>query len=260
MLLFLLNGFCLSAQNCQIQNNVFQAGESVTFDLYFKYGPLYTKAGSSKLTVENANFAGKSAYKLTLYAESSGAVDKLYTLTDTITSYITKDLAPLALYKNAHEGGDITLEETKYNYSSGGLNIQVKRVKNGKQRYDETLTTNSCIYDYLSVVFYARTLDFSNMKKGEKAVVDFISGRKLLNMEIVHQGTEKIKANDGKKYNCIKLSLRISADAFDDEKEAMKVYITNDNNRMVVRMESKLKIGSTRGILKSYSGNRYPIN
>lgn len=249
-----LSGLQLNAQKCKVQNNVFQAGETISLDLYFKYGLLYTKAGSSRLTVQNTTYTGKQAYKLTLYAASSGAVEKFFSLKDTITSYVTTDLVPLAFYKDAHEGGDETHEVTTYSYSGNQTTIKAKRTKNGSQRYDETLTTTNCIYDYLSVVFYARTLDYSNMKKGDKATVEFMSGKNKMGMEIIYEGTERIKANNGKKYSCIKLSLRISDDAFADEEEAMKVYITNDNNRLVVRMDSKLKIGSTRAILKSYSG------
>ncbi|NDV69489.1 DUF3108 domain-containing protein [Dysgonomonas sp. 25] len=258
--ILLLGTAQLDAQQCRIRNNVFQAGEEIKLDLYFKYGLLYTKAGNSTLKVENAFFAGKPAYKLTLIAASTGAVEKFFSLNDTIISYITKDVVPLAIYKNAHEGGDITIEETTYSYSGNQTTIKAKRVKNERQRYDETITTTNCIYDYLSVVFYARTLDYDNMKKGDKVPIEFMSGKNKVNMEIVHEGTEKMKANNGKKYDCIKLSLKIGDDAFDDEKEAMKVYITNDNNRMVIRMDSKLKVGSTRALLKSYSGNRHAID
>lgn len=115
------------------------------------------------------------------------------------------------------------------------------------------------MYDMMSVVYYARTLNYSGMKKGETARVDFISGKKKVNMVIEYEGIETVEANDNKNYSCIRLTLSIMDDAFSDKKEAMKVYITNDNNRMPVRLDSKLNIGSTRAMLKSYKGNRYPV-
>lgn len=260
MLLLSFTGQQLLAQQCPVRNNVFQAGEELILDMYFKYGILYTKAGTSELSVSSSQYAGKDAYKLKITAVSSGTVDKFYNLSDTIVSYITKDLVPLASFKNALEGGDYTVEETLYSYSSHETSIKVKRVKNGKFKYEETLKTQKCAYDYLSVVYYARTLNFSNMKKEDKVPVEFISGRKKLNMQIIYQGTEKIKANDGKKYNCIKLQLSISDDAFENEKEAMKVYLTNDANKLPIRIESKLKVGETRAIMKSYKNNLHPID
>jgi len=172
---------------------------------------------------------------------------------------MTKDLVPLAYLKNAKEGKDYTVERVIYTYGSQGVSLNAKRTKNGEFRFDETIKTQSCIYDMMSVVFYARSLNYSGMKKGDTSKVDFISGRKKVNMVIEYDGIETMEANDNKKYSCIKLVLSIMDDAFSDKKEAMKVYITNDNNRMPIRLDSKLNIGSTRAILKSYKGNMHPV-
>lgn len=254
-----LNWMPLSSQNCKIYNDVFQGGEELNYDLYFKYGILYTKAGNSKLSVTNTTYGGKNAYKMILRAQSSGAVDKLFSLNDTLTSYMSKDLVPLSFSKNAYEGKDYTIETIKYTYTSKGVSLNTKRVKNGTERFDVEFTSTNCIYDFLSIVFYARTLDYSTMKKGSETSVEFMSGKRKVKMVIEHRGIEKMKANDGKKYNCIKLLLSISDDAFENKEEAMTVYITNDNNRMPVRIDSKLKVGSTRAILKKYKGNKHTI-
>lgn len=241
------------------KNNSFRAGEELFFDMYFKYGIFYTKAGNSSLSVSNSQFSGDDAYKLQLLAESSGAVSKIFILNDTIVSYITKDLIPLAAFKNAREGKDYTVEETYYSYVGDNTSIRVKRVKNGSFRFDKTLSSQKIVYDYLSAVYYARTLDFSKIKKGDKVPIDFISGDKKIDMHIIHQGIETIKANDGIKYACIKLQLSIVDNAFENAKEAMRVYLTNDENKMPIRIESKLKVGETRAILRSYKGNLHPI-
>ena len=112
----------------------------------------------------------------------------------------------------------------------------------------------------ISIVYYARTLDFSQMKKGDKKTISSLSGKRVVNMDIEFQGIEKVKANDGREYNCLKLVLVINTEAFEDKKEAMKVYLSNDINRVPIRIDSQLKIGSTRAILKSYKGLRSNSN
>lgn len=261
-IVFMLSAvFCLTANaQCKLNNTFFQAGEEMTYDLYFKYGIIYTKAGTSSLKTVAEKYNGTDAYKMTLLAQSTGTVRKLFSLNDTLSCYTTKDLVPLAYLKDAFEGKDYTQEHVRYTYNGqGGVSINTKRHKNGNFRFDETITSNSCMYDMMSVVFYARTLDYTSMKKGDTSKVDFISGKKKVNMIIEYDGIETVDANDDKKYSCIKLVLSIMDDAFSDKKEAMKVYITNDNNRMPVRLDSKLNIGSTRAILKSYKGNRHPV-
>lgn len=245
----------LNAQ-CKVVNNSFQGGEFLEFDLYFRYGIIYTKAGNSTLSVANAKYKNKEAYKLRLTANSTGAAKAIFTISDTLTAYTTKDIVPLAYLKDAHEGGDYRTERATYDYSSGKLRLRNINKKNQDLRYDTTLVSDDCMYDMLSIVYYSRTLNYDNMKKGDQVTVSFLSGRKKVNMHIEHHGYENISANDGRKYNCIKLVLMINERAFEDKNEAMKVYITNDSNRIPIRIDSKLKVGSTRALLKSYKGQR----
>lgn len=255
LILLLLSATRMNAQ-CEVQNKCFQAGEHLTYDLYFKYGIIYTKAGTSRLGVTNSTYEGKDAYKLTLTAKSSGAARKLYALDDTLTSYITKDISPLAYRKDAHEKSDYLTERATFKYTPQGIRARNINKKNNKLRYDTTHVVQSCIYDMVSILFYVRTLNFEPMKKGDKVAVHGLVGRKNANMDIIYQGIETVKGNDDREYYCLKLSLVINDDAFDNCEEAMKVYITNDLNRIPIRVDSKLKVGSTRIILRSYSGLR----
>lgn len=244
---------------CKVENKYFQAGEVLQYDLHIKVG-ISTKGGYATLSTRQVTYDGKDAYKMTLTSSSQGFARKLFKLDDTLSCIMTKELVPLAYMKDAHEAGDYTKERVGYSYPGNGtVKTRSIRHKNDNFKFDETLQFNGCTYDLLSIVFYARTLDYSTMKKGDKVSVDFVSGRKKMSMQIIHDGTEREKAGDGKKYDCIKLVLKISDDAFENSEEAMKVYITNDSNRLPIRMDSKLKIGSTKAVLNSYKGNMYPV-
>lgn len=255
----LLFGVEVSAQICSVKNTAFKEGEVLTFDLYFKYGILNSKAGISQMITEEVTYDSQKAYKVTLLAKSVGAASKFYNVNDTLSSYLTKDLRPLKFYKNAEEGKDHTIEVAKYIYANNEVSINTQRVKNGEKKFNVDYKSKSCIYDLMSIVPYCRNLDYTTMKKGDRVRIEFLSGKRKVKMEIEHSGTEKIKANNDKKYDCIKLVMSIGDDAFTDKEESMKVYITNDANRMPVRIDTKLKHGSTRAMLKEYTGNRYPI-
>jgi len=252
----LLCSFKLYAQ-CEVENNYFQSGEVLTYDMYFKYGILYTKAGSSTLSVTDDTMNGKNIYKMTLLAKSGGLAKSFFSMSDTISAFMSRRLTPLAYTKDAHENGDHTTERANYTYlSDGSVSLRNINIRNGNLRYDTTLVSDNCMYDMLSIVYYARTLDYSSMKKGDHATVSFFSGRKKVDMDIEYHGVESVSANDGRDYNCIKLVLNMNERAFENKNEAMKVYITDDSNRIPIRIESKLKVGSTRAILKQYKGQR----
>lgn len=244
---------------CKIENNFFRPGEEIRYDVYFKYGLIDAKAGHSTLAVSDEKYDNTDVLKLLLIGNTKGLAGKLFSLSDTLISYVTHEVIPLAYIKNAHESGDHTIEKALYSYKNDKVTVKTDRVRNGVLRFDEELTSDLCLYDMLSIIFYARTIDFSTMMKGDKKTVATLSGKKIVTMDIEDHGTETIKANDGKKYDCIKLVLVINTDAFENKKEAMKVYITNDYNRIPVWIESKLKIGSTRAVLKNVKGNLHPL-
>lgn len=259
LLIYLVLGCTGLNAQCKVENKYFAAGEELSYDMYFKYGLINTKAGKSSMIVSEEKYDGKDVLKMQLIGNTKGVANKLFSLSDTLSCVMTKDLVPLAYYKNAHESGDYTIEKATYSYAGNKIAIKTNRIRNGEFRFDEELSSESCIYDMLSVVYYARTLDYSTMMKGDKVSISCLSGKKIARMDIEDHGIEAINANDNKKYDCIKLVLVINADAFEDKKEAMTVYITNDYNRIPIRIDSKLKVGSTRAILKSYKGNLYPV-
>lgn len=250
--------YSLSAQE-PLKNNAFEAGEELTYDLYYKYGILNMKGGKATLKTEDTSYNGKDAYKMTLYATTGGLVGSLFTIDDTLTSYMDKNLIPQLFVKGADEVGDYTRERHIYSYQNNKTSIRTIRYRNNEFKFDENIVTDRCTYDMVSILAFARTLDYSNMKKGDNTQVQFITGKRLVNMYIRYQGTSSLKVNNGKTYEAVELSLMILDDAFVDQEEAMRVWITNDENKLPLQIYSKLKVGEMRSVLKDFSGNKHPL-
>lgn len=258
-LLISLSSYSLNAQT-KLKNNAFEAGEEITYDLYYKYGILNMKGGKATINTVATSYEGKDAYKLTVHATSRGLVGSLFSVDDTLTSYMDKNLVPLLFVKGADELGDYTRERHIYTYENGKTSIRTIRHRNGEFKFDEIITTNKCTYDVASILAYARTLDYSNMKKGDNTEVQFITGKRLVNMYIRHRGTTSLRVNNGNTYDAVELSLMILDDAFVDQEEAMRVWITNDENKLPLQIYTKLKVGEMRSILKDFSGTKHPLN
>lgn len=242
---------------CEMKNTAFASGEKIHYDLYFNYGFLYIKAGNSFLNITDANHKGKSAYKTYMQINSSGLAGNLYTVNDTLTSYVDMQLRPLLFTKEAFEGKDYSTEKQIYSYENNGIKVRTIRTWNGEPDFDKKLTIESCAYDYLSILLYVRNLNFSEMKEGDKHYVHFLSGKQVVNMSINYEGTSSMKANDGKKYDVINISMTILDKAFKNPQEAIKASLSNDKNRIPIVIETALKIGSVKAVMKSFSGKRY---
>lgn len=257
--IFLFTAFHAHAQ-CKIKNNAFRSGEKLTYDLYYKYGIVNSKAGIATLQTRHVNYRGKNAYKMEMKAKTLGLVNTMFTVRDTLTGYLDMNLVPMLFTKGALEGKDYTNERQIYTYPGNGkINIRTIRNYNGRLSFDETITTDKCTYDMITILAFARSLDYSGMRHGQNSPVQFITGKKLTNMYIRYLGTGKQKMNDGKTYDAIHLSLMVLDNAFEDQEEAMNVWLTNDENKLPLVIESNLKIGKMRVVLKNYTGNRHPI-
>ena len=243
----------------KINNNAFDTGEKLTYDLYYRYGLINMKGGLATLNTESTTYNGTNAYKMTLHASTGGLVNSIYNVNDTLTGFMDRNIVPLLFTKGAAEGKDYTRERQVYKYSNGKASIRTIRHRNGELSFDENVNTDRCTYDMMSILAYARTLDYSSMKRGDNTQVQFITGRRLVNMYIRYLGTSSMKVNNGKTYDALELSLMVLDKAFVDQEEAMKVWLTNDENKLPLQIDSKLKIGTMRVVLKDFSGNKHPL-
>lgn len=255
-LLLLLFVFQPINAQCKINNTAFASGEKIVYDLYFNFGLFRARAGNGSLSVTESNYRGVNSLKTVMLLKTTGLAGNIYSVNDTLTSYIDKEMRPLLFTKEAHEGGDHSIERQSYTYEGGKVKIRSLRHFNGVERFDEVIESDMCTYDYLSVLSLIRNIDFSAMKKGDRKFIQFISGKKAVNMYVNYQGISNIKANDGKRYEVIDLTLTIHDDAFVDQKDALKASLTNDSNRIPVVIDTNLNVGSIRAILKSATGLR----
>lgn len=247
--------FTVNAQ-CDIVNNAFKSGENIKYDLYFNYGIVNTRAGAGSMNTEMVNYKGESAYNIRMMLNTSGVVGSFYTVNDTLVSYIDMNLRPLLFTKNAFEGKDYSKEVQTFNYSDEGIKIRTSRVFNNEKRFDENITTKNCTYDYLSVLPLIRNLDYSGMNPGDFKHIQFIAGKEIVNMTVIYDGKAKVKANNGKTYDTIKISMAIYDKAFKNKKDAISASLTDDDNRIPVIINTHIKLGVIRAVLKDVSGLR----
>ncbi len=255
ILLLFIASQTVSAQ-CTISNHAFASGEDIKYDLYFNFGIFNARAGSGSLTVTESNYRGKNSLKTVMLLNTSGLARSIYTINDTLTSYVDMQMRPLLFTKEAHEGKDYTIERQSFTYDEDEINIRTIRHFNGAESFDEVITTKECTYDYLSVLSLIRNLDYSGMQPGDRKYIQFISGKRAVNMYVNYQGVSSVKANDGKTYEVIDISMTIHDDAFTNQKDALRASLTNDRNRIPVVIDTNLKIGSVRAVMKSVSGVR----
>jgi hypothetical protein len=227
----------------------FQPGEKLTYLLH--YGIL--NAGLAELKVEKSNkhFEGrKVAYNMVGKGWTTGATDWFFKVNDHYETYMDgEELESLQFKRRVNEGGFIINQDYYFDTDSNKVMTQ------DNVKYD----VPSGVQDMLSTFYYARNIDFSKAKVNDIFIIPAFVDNKVEYIRIIYKGKESIKTKSGK-YKCIKFNpLVLEGRIFKDD-EDVSVWITDDDNKIPILIQSKVIVGSIKAELIEYQGLAHPIS
>jgi len=244
------------------QELFFQSGEELQYDIRYKYGLVVMKGGTAKYTLNTTTYNQKQAAKSSLDFKTSSFFDKIYKIRDTLYSYAEiPNLRPLYHKRIVNEGGTHYSEElVMKKHGNSHSEVNVKRIRREEVRIDTTMTINSLVYDMLNIFLFVRNLDYSTIALDDSYNMATFFGKDRVNITIRYAGESTIKKSDKLKYNALRFTVDITDDAFTEAKSAMEVWISNDKNRLPLKLKAKLKIGAAEADLSSYKNLKYPFS
>jgi len=244
LLLLLITSLQVSAQADTlryISNKAFKTGEVLDYRIH--YGLI--DAGEARLHIkENMHVIhGRKAFHVVGTGRTLGAFDWFFKVRDRYESYIDKDaLIPWIFIRRINEGGyvknqDVTFDHFNKTATSNKLTIPVPEN----------------VQDLVSAFYYARNLDFSSAAPGQTFPISAYLDDQVFQMNIKYIGKETIKTKLGT-FNCIKFRPMLLQGRVFKEEEDMTVWISDDQNKIVIRAQANILVGSIKMDLKSWSG------
>lgn len=237
----------LNAQ-CPTENTAFKAGERLTYDLYFNWKFIWVKCGAAHYTMRSANYQGKNALRNDLLFTSNKRCDAVFTMRDTLISYITPQLVPLYFRKGSLEGKHYTVDEVWYTYPKGKSHVKQHYLNRHGEWSEHHHESDECNYDMLSILALARTFSSKDYKPGHRIHFPMATGKKVEEQTLIYRGKKDWKANDGKTYHCLIFSL-LDYEEKTKEKELLRFYVTDDQRHTPVRIDFYLKFGTAKAYL-----------
>lgn len=255
-----LLAMAFSQLNAQcINNNSFDKGEKLQFTGYYNWGFLWVNAGKVKIGVTETSHQGKSAYKIKGSARNARAFEIFFRLRDTLTTVVDKNtLAPYTLDRITNEGNYHARHFYSYNYLQEKIQAYIKKNNNAVEKPEIAL--DGCINNIMSVLFYARNIDYENLQEDTKVPLKMLVDGKVSVVEIHYKGTGEVKTRAGHKFQCYKITPVLPNGTMFESGDGMVVWLSKDKNRVPLMVEAKIKVGSVKGILENYSGLRHKDN
>jgi Protein of unknown function (DUF3108) len=221
------------------QTEAFNVGEWFIFRIH--YG--LVNAGYATLEVKDATVNNKKVFHVIGKGYTTGVSKFFFKVEDLYESYIDKETRnPYQFVRKIDEGGYTKNQEGFFNQADNKI-----LVKDYKHHTEQTFDIPKNTQDILSSFYYLRNYpNIDKMKTGEFVAIDMFFDDK----------TTKFRTKFGDVSTLIFRPFVQSGRVFKEE-ESLTIWISDDDNKIPLRIKANLAVGSIKADLEGFKGLNY---
>jgi len=247
---FLLALISLDASAQELAKDVqapFQPGEHLHYKLH--YGLFTAAEADLRLEESNVKFDGKPAYHIIADGKTNGTFDFFFKVRNRYESFMDcTTLLPYEYKENRREGKYRHTDDITFDHDNN-------KITSAKGVFPFTGT----VFDFPSAYYFARCLDMTKIKVGDKLVFRYFLEDKIESLTITFEGRESAECSLGT-FECLKFSPSIIPGNIFRKDSKFYLWITDDKNRIPVKAEVEVIVGSLTMELSEAKGLKYPLN
>ncbi len=216
--------------------------EKLDYRVYYKFSALWVYGADATFTTDTLIYENRSSYKLKVDAFTRKKYRWVYALEDHYTSITDREsFLPLRFEEHNIE------KKIKYDYVYlfDWDRKVVEMTLKESEKPDRNIVTKlpDFITDSYSGVHYLRMWKFDDYLPGDTIDFKTILNGKIFTQQVVYLGKEKIKDTEGKEFDAFTLEALIKNSAFFSSKHGIKVWIADNNERWIVKVDANIIIG-----------------
>lgn len=231
------------------KENAFEAGEWFKFRIH--YGII--NAGYATLQVEDAVKNNKKVYHVIGKGYTTGMSRFFFKVNDLYESYFDKITGnPYQYVRKIDEGGYTKNQEGFFNQTADKV-----VVKDYKGKTEKTFSVPNNIQDIISTFYYLRNHpNVDKLKNGESIAIDMFFDDEVTKFKLKFIGREDINTKFGIVPTMVFRPLVQSGRVFKEE-ESLTVWISDDENKLPIRIKANLAVGSIKADLDGFKGLKH---
>lgn len=228
------------------QEEAFTSGEFIKLRIH--YGMV--NAGYATLEVKEAVKENKKVYHVVGKGYTVGMAKFFFKVEDDYQSYFDKETnKPFQFLRKIDEGGYIKHQEGFFDQNNNTV-----LVKDYKHNTEKTFSVTENVQDIVSSFYHLRNHpEIDNLKVGESVTIDMFFDDEITKFKLKYVGKENIKTKFGK-VSCLVFKPLVQAGRVFKENESLTIWISNDKNKIPVRLKASLAVGSLKADLDSFKG------
>ncbi len=184
---------------------------------------------------------GKKVYRVQVEAKSSGMLDFIWKMRDTITStFDAKALSPARFTFSQRENSKVI--DTEARLDPARKRWAVNRQEKGKQAKIYEFESQNTV-DPITAVYLARSVDF---KVGDRLYFKIFGGRYQYLLELTVEKKEPVELTWGKveAYRIVPRIQNLTKRGYAERFNEAAIWISADERRLPVKLSSKIVFGS----------------
>jgi hypothetical protein len=257
-LAFLLHAVTASSQEeCGINTVAFISGEELHYKVIYNWGMVWLESGYAAFTTKEAVYNKRRCYLLNGSGSTYPKYDWFYKVRDVFETYLdSQTFRPLKFRADILEGK----KNDKHTYLFDNRSQKAYTIINhgSKPVLVDTLSITACSIDVLTAIYYARSIDYSKYRVNDTVGISVILDGKLFGIYVRYLGKAVHRSKDVGAYNCIKFSPLLVEGSIFKAGEDMTVWVSDDENKLPVHIETPIIVGTIKVMLTSYKGLKFP--
>ncbi|QOG03384.1 DUF3108 domain-containing protein [Flavobacterium sp. MDT1-60] len=224
---------------------------------YFKFRIHYgiVNAGYATLEIKEATINNKKVHHAVGKGYTTGMSKFFFKVEDLYESYFDRETgSPYRYIRKIDEGGYTKNQEGIFNQAENRV-----LVKDYKRKTEKTIVINDNVQDIISSFYYLRNHpNIDKLKSGDAITIDMFFDEEITKFKLKYIGRQDITTKFGTVSTMVFKPLVQTGRVF-KEKESVTLWITDDNNKVPVRIKADLAVGSLKADLDEYKGLKYPF-
>ena len=228
----------------------FQEGEWFKFKMSYSG---FLKAGNATLEVKESRLNGKDVFHVVGKGWTTGAIKWFFKVKDRYESYFDKQTGmPYKFIRNIDEGGYTKDVEIEFDHAAS-----IAHVNNKKTKTKQSYAIEENVQDMVSAFYYLRNnYNTNTIKEGDVVSLNMFFDEENYNFKLKFLGREDLNTTFGI-IKTLKFRPYVMAGRVFKEKESLTLWVSADDNKIPLRIQADLAVGSLRADLEAFKGLKH---
>ncbi|RZK35072.1 MAG: DUF3108 domain-containing protein [Hymenobacter sp.] len=236
-------------------NPSFKTGETIRYKVH--YGLLNAAEATVETSGSLDRVAERPCYRATVSGHTMGSFDFFLHVHDQWRSYIdTASILPLRSTRDITEKGYHKKETVEFDHLRDVADVH-NHNKDNPTRTTFKIPNNA--QELVSGFYYLRTLHYDKMKPGDVIKMPGFFDEETFNLEVTFKGREVVETKAGT-IRVLKLVPKMPKNKIFRGEEAVKVFLSDDRNKIPVLFQAELLVGSIKVDMYRCEGLKSKLN